>query len=127
MKKVITTIISLCLMLVLAVMIVSCSSVSRNYADKINEFYKNGNALTYEEVVNTLGNECIDVTTNKNGMLVAVKGLNKDNYKEVLQHTDEHTKYEFITITVVTGKCTYAHYAVGTANEVLGGLNITQK
>ena len=127
MKKVITTIISICLLLVLAVMIVSCSSISRNYADKINESYKNGNALTYEEVVNTLGNECIDVTTNKNGMLVAVKGLNKDNYKEVLQHTDEHTKYEFITITVVTGKCTYAHYAIGTATEVLGGIATQQK
>ena len=54
----------------------------------------------------------------KTGVLIAVKGMNKDNYKEKLEAADENTKFSFITITVVAGNCTAAAYASGTAAEV---------
>lgn len=103
----------------------SCSKVSKSYADKINDSYKNGSALKYEDVKSELGDECIDVTSNKNGRLVAVKGINASNYLEKLQKASTDEKFDFISITVVNGDCTYALYATGTAGEVLSATTKT--
>ncbi len=100
----------------------SCSSskVSKEYADQINSSYTAGTAITYEDAKNALGSECIDVTTGNGtaGLLVAVKGVSNENYREKLNNQDPNTKYDFIAITVVQGKCTYALFANGTASEV---------
>ncbi|MBR6071958.1 MAG: hypothetical protein IKP77_03885 [Acholeplasmatales bacterium] len=108
------------------VVLASCSNVSKSYADKVNDAYKNGNALTYEEVKKDFGDECIDVTINKgqSGLLIAVKGLTAANYKEKLGKASADEKFDFISITVIQGKCTYAHYAESaTAAEVNVGLS----
>ena len=123
MKKLKRIFLAIALCFVTVITLASCSKVSKSYADKINNAYQAGNALTYEDVVNELGDECIDSTIAKNGLLTAVKGLTKENYKEKLNAASSDTKFEFITITVVQGKCTYAHYASGTANEALAGIN----
>lgn len=98
----------------------SCSNVSKSFADKINESYQNGNALTYESVKDSLGEECIDLTKDKgqSGLIYAVKGLTAGNYKEKLSDAKMDDKYEFITITLVQGKCTYAYYQNGTRADL---------
>ena len=123
MKKIKRIFLAIALCFVTVITLASCSKVSKSYADKINKAHENGNDLTYEDVVKDLGDECIDCTTVKNGMLVAIKGYTKDNYKEKLNAANGDTKFEFITITVVLGKCSYAYYASGTANEVLAAIS----
>lgn len=110
--------------LAFVVFLASCSNVNQSYADKVNNAYKNNTSMKYEDVKKDLGDECIDVTTNQNGVLVAIKGVKAGNYQEKLQNAKEDEKFEFITITVVVGNCTYAHYAVGTAGEALAAINI---
>ena len=103
----------------------ACSKVSKSYADKINDSYQNKSPLKYEDVKSELGDECIDVTSNKNGRLVAVKGINASNYLEKLQKASTDEKFDFISITVINGDCTYALYATGTAGEVLAATTKT--
>ena len=120
MKNFKRVLLSLVLVFVALIALASCSKVSQSYADKINNNYQNKtNIVTYEEAKEALGDECIDITVAKTGKLVAVKGLNKDNYKEKLQAADADTKFSFIVITVVQGNCSNALYASGTANEAL--------
>ena len=103
----------------------ACSKITKSYADKINDSYQNKSPLKYEDVKNELGDECIDVTTNKNGRLVAIKGVNSSNYLEKLQKASIDEKFDFISITVVNGDCTYALYATGTTGEVLAATSKT--
>ena len=69
--------------------LVSCSGshATQAYSDKVNNLYSASSAITYTEALKDLGNECIDLTTKTNethtGVLVAVKGLTKDNYEEI--------------------------------------------
>ena len=114
--------IAACFAFVFALASCSASKVSKDYADHINNSYSAGTAITYEDAKSILGNECIDVTKVGNGghtgLLVAVKGVSNENYKEMLNTQDTNTKYEFIVITIVQDKCTHASYATGTASEV---------
>lgn len=100
----------------------SGSKVSKEYADKINSSYEAGTALTYEVVKEELGNECIDITTSKNGVLVAIKGVSNQEYKEKLNGTDTNTKYDYIVITVVQEQCQHALFATGPAIDINGAL-----
>lgn len=124
MKALRRILVSFALVFVALITLASCSNATQSYADKINKRYSEGNAITYEDAVADLGDECINVTVAKNGVLVAINGYTKDNYEEKLNSADENTKFKFIVITVVTGKCTYAHYATGSAGEVKAALNI---
>lgn len=101
----------------------SCSKVSQSYADTINDAFKAGNCITYEEAKETLGSECLDDTKDKNGKLIAVKGVSKDEYKDK-KFTEDTTKYEFISITVVQGKCNYAYYGTATYREIVVGIEL---
>ncbi len=105
------------------VVLASCSNVSKSYADKVNNAYKNGASLKYEDAKKDLGEECIDVTVAQNGVLIAVKGMTAANYQEKLKNASADQKFEFITITVVIGNCTYAYYASGTAAEITSAID----
>ena len=125
MRKFRNILLSLALAFVFVITLASCSKVSKSYADKINEGFKNGNCLTYQEVKDELGDECIDATHNNanSGLLIAVKGVTRDNYREMLAKADSTTKYEVLAITVVQGQCQNANYASGTLAEALAGID----
>ena len=112
-----------CFAFVFALASCSGSKVSKDYADKINNSFSAGTLITYEEAKNALGNECIDVTDGgQNGLLVAVKGVTNENYKEKLNIQDANTKYDYIVITIVQGKCQRALFATGPASEINNSL-----
>ena len=95
-----------------------------------NSNNKNENIDIYQNTtanINDMGNsnECIDLTDKDHvaGMLVAVKGLTASNYKDKLDKASDNDRYEFIAITVVQGRCTYALYsASATPGEVRAGM-----
>ena len=101
----------------------SCSNINQGYADKINDAYKNGTTLKYEAVKKDLGDECIDLTKEQSGILIAIKGMTAGNYKDKLKDAKPEDKYEFISVTVVQGNCSYAIYTSGTAGEIQAAIN----
>lgn len=122
MKKIRRVLLSLALVFVALITLASCSKVSQSYADKINKAAENGENYTVETVRSDLGNEAIEVLVLNTGVIAAVKGYNKDNYKEKLDSADENTKFDFIVITFLAGKATAAAYGSGTAAEVKAAL-----
>ncbi|MBR6071255.1 MAG: hypothetical protein IKP77_00300 [Acholeplasmatales bacterium] len=122
MKKIRRILVGLALVFVALITLASCSKVSQSYADKINKAAENGENYTVETVRSDLGDEAIEVLVLNTGVIAAVKGYNKDNYKEKLDAADENTKFEFIVITFVAGKATAAAYNSGTAAQVKAAL-----
>lgn len=123
MKKLKNILVGFAICLAFVFVLASCSNATKTYSDKINEAYQSGTAITYDEAVKALGDECIDLTRgtdslSRNGMIIAVKGMTKDNYEEKIRNASVDSKFDSITITVVQGKCTYSHFASQTASEV---------
>lgn len=96
----------------------SCSNISQSYADKINEEAKDGDKdyITYDEVNEKLGDEAIDITVFKTGVIIAVKGIKT---KEDLQKKiEEESDVEGIVITFVAGNATAAVYKKITKDDL---------
>lgn len=122
MKKLKNILVGFAICFAFVFMLASCSNATKSYSDKINEAYQSGTAITYDEAVKALGDECIDLTkgteSSRSGMLIAVKGMTKDNYEEKIRNASSDSKFDSIAITVVQGRCTYSHFASQTAGEV---------
>ena len=103
-------IVSLSICLAFVFMLASCSKVSKSYADEINQRFQNKNCITLQEAKDYLGEECIDLTTNGMGIIVAIKGLTNQNYLEEIAKAKDDAKFDFIAITVVQNQCQSANY-----------------
>ena len=93
--------------------LVGCSKVSQSYADKINEAAKADEHITYQEVLEALGDEAQDYTItvlgSTNGFIYAIKGVTTKEEFEELRDSDEPT--ECLIITIGNGKATGAKYS----------------
>ena len=123
MKKLRNILVGLAICFAFVFVLASCSNATKTYSDKINEAYQSGAAITYDEAVKALGDECIDLTkgtdsSSRYGIIIAVKGMTKDNYEEKIRNASDDSKFDSIAITVVQGKCTYSHFASQTAGEI---------
>jgi len=86
----------------------SCFGVSQMYADKINKAAEKDEHITYSEVLETLGDEAVDITALKTGVIVAVKGC--DSLEDIKEKIDNEEDVKGIVVTVVLGKATSASY-----------------
>ncbi len=108
-------IVSLMLVLVCMFSLVACSNVSQKYADKVNKAAENGEAYTYTQVMEDLGDEAIDVTADlpivgRNGFIYAAKGCK--SYDDIKAKIDAGEQVEGLTIVIAGGKATDASYGV---------------
>ncbi len=49
--------------------LVACSNISQSYADKINKAAENDEHITYTQVLEDLGENAVDVTIAKTGVI----------------------------------------------------------
>ena len=101
------------------IVLTSCSNVTKSYAEKISNAYSSGNSMKYDDVKKDLGDECIDLTKDQNGLIIAVKGMTAANYKEKLEKASSTEKFDFLSIPVVKGECQRAYFAEATATDIL--------
>ncbi len=106
-------ILSLCAL----VIITACSGISQSYADKINSQAEKKDYITYEEVMDKLGDEAIDITIAKSGVVVAVKGITSlEDLKKKIEEEDD--KVEGIVITFALGNAIAAVYKKITEDDL---------
>ena len=98
---------ALVIMLALA-MLVSCGSVSESYAKKINKAAEKGEHYTYEQVLEDLGDDAVDATFLKTGVIIAVKGC--DSVEDIEEKLEDGKTLKGIVVTVAVGKATFAEY-----------------
>ena len=113
MKKIISLALVLC---ILCLTLVGCGKISESYANKINEAAKAGEHYTYDKVVEDLGDNAVDITVLKTGVIVAVKGVT--TYDELKEKVNSEEDIKGIIVVMVAGKATSAKYDVITADDI---------
>ena len=108
MKKILMTLVLVFSLVILC----SCSKVSESYAKKINKAAEKNEHYAYQEVIDDLGDEAIDMTVYGTGLIVAVKGVESEEDLDELMESEE---VKGILIAVVGKKAIKAYY--GEINE----------
>ncbi len=115
MKK-FTKILAIALLAVLCLTaLTACSNISQAYADKINKAAGRDEHLEYLDVLNDLGDNAIDITILKTGVIIAAQGC--ESLEELNAKLDEGKSVKGIVITMVGGKATSAEYKVLTKED----------
>ncbi len=110
-------IVSLALVLVLALaMLVSCGNISEGYAKKINKAAEDKDYYTYEQVLEDLGDDAVDATFLKTGVIIAVKGC--DSLEDIKEKLEDGKTVKGIVVTVAAGKATAAEYTEITEDDL---------
>ncbi|MBR5139561.1 MAG: hypothetical protein IKV16_00765 [Clostridia bacterium] len=115
MKKVISAALAVILLVGSIFTLVSCN-ISESYAEKINKAADAGEHYTYEEVLEDLGEDAVDITVVKTGVIVAVKGCS--SLEDIKAKLDAGDEVKGIVVTVALGKATGAKYKSITADDL---------
>ena len=108
MKRVVSALL-VCVLLVASVFaLAACSNISDSYAQKVNKAAEKDEHFTLTQVLDDLGEEAIDFTIAKTGVVIAVKGCKTiDEIGEKLE--GDETVYG-IVVTFALGKAMSAEY-----------------
>ena len=118
MKKSVRLLSMLLVLATLCLCFASCGKISESYAEKINKAAEEKEYYTYEEVMEDLGKNAIDVTDSftHTGFIVAVKGC--ENVDEIKDKIDADEEVKGIIVTFVTGNAMSATYKVITEDDL---------
>ena len=108
MRKTVRIVSMLLVIVLIGALLASCSNVSQAYADKINDAAEKGEHVTYDQVLEDLGEVAIDVTFLKSGVVIAVDGCKTLEDLETKIEAGETVKG--IVVTILAGKATGAVY-----------------
>ncbi len=93
-----------------------CSNISESYASKINKAAESDEHITYTQVLEDLGDEAVDITLLKSGVIVAVKGCK--SLEDIEKQLDEGKAVKGIVVTVLAGKAMSAKYREITSEDL---------
>ena len=116
MKRIISLVLTFVLLVGCVATFASCGKISQGYADKINKAAADKEYYTYDEVMEDLGDNAVDITFLKSGVIVAVKGC--ETLDDIKDKIDDGKTVKGIVITVVAGKATSATYKEITKDDL---------
>ena len=109
-------ILSLVLALSLVFMLVSCGNISESYAKKINAAADKGEHYTYDQVVEDLGDNAIEIAVLGTGVVIAVKGC--ESVKDIREKIDNGETVKGIVVTMLVNKAMSASYREITKDDL---------
>ena len=118
MKRILSTLL-VCVLLVGCVLsFASCSKISESYADKVNEAAEAGEHYTYDQVVEDLGDNAIEVgfSAVKTGVIIAVKGC--ESIDDIKDKIEDGETIKGIVVVVTLNKAISAEYRVITEDDL---------
>ena len=116
MKRILSTLL-VCVLLVGCVLsFASCGKISESYAEKINAAAKDGEHYTYDQVVEDLGDNAIELAKLESGFIVAVKGC--ESLEEIKDQLEAGKETKGIVVVVFAGKAISAEYRVITEDDL---------
>lgn len=116
MKKILSAVLVCVLIFGCVLTLASCGKISESYAKKINKAAEKDEHYTYDEVMEDLGDNAVDITFLKSGVIVAVKGC--ESLDDIKDKIDDGKTVKGIVITVVAGKATSATYKEITKDDL---------
>ena len=116
MKKIISMVLVCVLLACSMLTLASCGNISESYADKINKAADKKEHYTYDQVIEDLGEDAIDITVLKSGVIIAIKGVS--SLDELEDKIDEGKTLKGIVVTILAGKATKAAYKEITEDDL---------
>ena len=108
MKKIISMTLVCVLLLGCVFAFASCSNISESYAKKINAAADKGDHYTYDQVVEDLGDNAIEIAALGTGVVIAVKGC--ESVEDIKEKIDNGETVKGIVVTMFANKATSASY-----------------
>lgn len=115
--KNITKILALVLVLSMTcVIFASCGNISESYAEKINKAAEDGEHYSYDQVVEDLGENAIEIAFLGTGVVIAVKGC--ESVEDIAEKLDNGENVKGIVVTMLANKATAASYKEITEDDL---------
>ncbi len=108
MKKTIRMLSMVLALVLLCSAFTACSNISEDYASKVNKAAESDEHYTYTQVLEDLGEEAVDLTLVKTGVIIAVKDCK--SIDDIKARLDEGQAVQGIIVTLVGGKAISAKY-----------------
>ena len=109
-------ILALVLTLSLVFMVASCGKISESYAKKINAAADKGEHYTYDQVVEDLGDNAIEIAVLGTGVVIAVKGC--ESVADIREKIDNGETVKGIVVTMLVNKAMSASYREITKDDL---------
>ncbi len=109
-------IIALVLALSLVFMFASCGNISESYAKKINAAADKGDHYTYDQVVEDLGDNAIEIAVLGTGVVIAVKGC--ESVADIKAKIEDGKTVKGIVVTMLANKAMSASYREITKDDL---------
>ena len=116
MKKIISLALACVLLFGCMLALASCGNISESYAKKINKAAEEDEHYTYDEVVEDLGDNAIEIAILKTGVIVAVKGC--ETVEDIQAKLDDGKTVKGIVVAVAAGKAVSAEYKEITEDDL---------
>lgn len=97
---------ALMLVVIMSVALLASCGVSQKTADKINDAFKNGEAMSVADVKKLCGDPTIDFSVAGTGLLVFVNGCKTSD--DVKKQLDDGKTPKALYVTCIAGKATAA-------------------
>ena len=104
MKKILALVLALSFVFMFA----SCGKISESYAKKINAAAEKGEHYTYDQVVEDLGDNAIEIALLGTGVVIAVKGC--ESVSDIKEKIEDGKTVKGIVVTMFANKATAASY-----------------
>ena len=108
MKRIISSMLVVVMLLAMVFTLASCSNISESYANKINKAAEEDKHFTKAQVLEDLGDEAFEANFLVGSVIVAVAGC--DSLEDVQAKIDNGETVKGIIVTIFLDKATHAKY-----------------
>ena len=112
MKKILALVLALSFVFMFA----SCGKISESYAKKINAAAEKGEHYTYDQVVEDLGDNAIEIALLGTGVVIAVKGC--ESVSDIKEKIEDGKTVKGIVVTMLANKAMSATYREITKDDL---------
>jgi hypothetical protein len=116
MKRIISSVLVVAMILAVVFSLASCSNISQSYADKINKAADDDKHYTLAQVKEDLGENAVELTVLGTGVVIAVAGCKSVEDIEAKIEAGETVKG--IIVTVLANKAISAKYTEITEDDL---------
>ena len=116
MKRIISSVLVVAMILAVVFSLASCSNISQSYADKINKAAEDNKHYTLAQVKEDLGENAVELTILNSGVVIAVAGCK--SVEDIEDKIEAGETVKGIIVTVVASKATGAKYTEITENDL---------
>ena len=116
MKRILSIVLVASVLATLCLSLASCGKISESYAKKINAAADKGEHYSYDQVVEDLGDNAIEIAILGTGVVIAVKGC--ESIEDIQEMIEDGKTVKGIVVTMLANKAMSASYREITKDDL---------